>query len=277
MHKMKFNGAWLDTVIELDKEYPLPVEILIDKIKREGVPPNEVRIVVLWEPTGYLISDVMRHPSWYTKVFTYHPFILDNNEKAVFFLGVTCFARPTIIHEKTFTVSTVIGHKRNIIFPGYDKRHELWFRRNQITGIQEQFYLSGKQTYKEPVISTKYGDIHLAKERRLGEWKDEVFCSMFHIAIENVFERNWFTEKVVDCFLKKTVPIYIGCENIGDHFNTDGIIHVKTVDEIIDVCNGLTEADYYSRLDAMEDNYQRSLQYLDYNKMISDKVREVLP
>ncbi len=274
--KMELNGSWLSDVVYLDMEYPKRVEILIDKFKKTFVPDNEVRIVVIWEPTGYLVSDVQRYPDFYTHVFTYHPFILNNNEKAVFFLGVTCFARPAITHTKRFSVSSVIGDKRKITFPGYKMRHELWFKRNHIT-IPEEFRVSGNTRFKGQIIHTDYGDIDVTKHPTVGEYKDDLFESMFHIAIENVFEDSWFTEKVVDCFLKRTIPIYIGAKNIGEHFNADGILQVSTVDEAIAVCNVLTERDYYDRIDAMEDNYQRSLKYLDYNKMIGEKIKEILP
>jgi hypothetical protein len=46
---------------------------------------------------------------------------------------------------------------------------------------------------------------------------------MFGVAIENVSHRGWFTEKILDCFLLKTIPIYWGCSNIEDYFNPKGI------------------------------------------------------
>jgi hypothetical protein len=99
---------------------------------------------------------------------------------------------------------------------------------------------------------------------------------MYHIAIENEFLKNWFTEKIVDCFLTRTIPIYIGCENIGEYFNMDGIICAKNVDEVIAICNGLTPEYYNQRLAAIEDNFNRSLKYKDFNKMLGEKVLDVL-
>jgi hypothetical protein len=39
--------------------------------------------------------------------------------------------------------------------------------------------------------------------------------AMYSVAIENVSEDNWFTEKLIDCFATDTVPIYWGCPNLG--------------------------------------------------------------
>jgi hypothetical protein len=42
--------------------------------------------------------------------------------------------------------------------------------------------------------------------------------------MENATYSNMFTEKITDCFMTGTIPIYYGISNIGDYFNTDGII-----------------------------------------------------
>ena len=80
---------------------------------------------------------------------------------------------------------------------------------------------------------------------------------MFHIAIENTSIKDYFSEKLLDCFQSKTVPIYYGCTNIGDYFNTDGMFIVNSVEQIIGVCNRLTEDTYKAMLPAVEDNYNR--------------------
>jgi hypothetical protein len=217
----------------------------------------------------------MAYPDFYTHVFTYHQYILDNNPKAHFFIGITIFVTPAIEHIKRFSVSTVVGHKTGSTFPGYRMRHELWHKQEQIT-IPRDFYLSGGNHYKDDIIPTVYGNINASNQKRLHGTKDEVFDSMFHIAIENAHMDNFFTEKITDCFMTKTIPIYIGASNIGQFFNIDGIIRAKNVDEVIGICNTLTPEYYASKQVAIEDNYQRSLKYIDYNKMLVKRVLEVL-
>tara|TARA_B100000035_G_C21036462_1_gene571243 strand:- start:5463 stop:6392 length:930 start_codon:yes stop_codon:yes gene_type:complete len=43
----------------------------------------------------------------------------------------------------------------------------------------------------------------------------------YSIAIENCIKKNYFSEKFTDCILSWTIPIYIGCPNIGDFFPKD--------------------------------------------------------
>jgi hypothetical protein len=54
----------------------------------------------------------------------------------------------------------------------------------------------------------------------------------FSVVIENVRERGYFTEKLIDCILCDAVPIYFGCPNIGDFMDTSGMILCDTADDI---------------------------------------------
>lgn len=44
----------------------------------------------------------------------------------------------------------------------------------------------------------------------------------FHICIENSFIRDYWTEKMADPLLGYCVPIYSGCKNINDYFDSNG-------------------------------------------------------
>ena len=94
----------------------------------------------------------------------------------------------------------------------------------------------------------------------------------YSIVVENGVFENYFTEKILDCFASMTVPIYLGAPNIGDFFNTDGIITVKeseidSIDEVLKRCNA---SDYEDRLSAIKDNYERVQRYLDFESYIMD-------
>lgn len=82
----------------------------------------------------------------------------------------------------------------------------------------------------------------------------------FSVVIENDVSNNYFTEKINDCFLTGTVPIYYGCPNIGDFFNTDGIITFKDHQELLQILDNLTEDDYINRIVAIRDNHERAKQ-----------------
>ena len=67
-------------------------------------------------------------------------------------------------------------------------------------------------------------------EHKLDALKDY----QFSIAIENTPEDGYFTEKLTDCILTDTTPIYIGCPNIEDYFNNIHKISFKNAIPQID-------------------------------------------
>lgn len=99
----------------------------------------------------------------------------------------------------------------------------------------------------------------------------------YSIVVENGVFNNYFTEKILDCFASMTVPVYIGAPNIGDFFNTDGIITLPAgeTDRLESILAGCTAQDYAQRLDAVKDNYNRVQGYLDFESYILDNYGEL--
>lgn len=66
----------------------------------------------------------------------------------------------------------------------------------------------------------------------------------FSIAMENATSDDYFSEKLVDCLLLETVPIYYGCPRISELFNPRGLISFSTRDELARILDDLTPARY---------------------------------
>lgn len=62
--------------------------------------------------------------------------------------------------------------------------------------------------------------------------KDALKDYKFSIAIENCVEENYITEKLFDCILTDTTPIYYGCPNVDKHFKN--IYHLDLNDDPIE-------------------------------------------
>ena len=58
---------------------------------------------------------------------------------------------------------------------------------------------------------------------------------MFHIVIEGFKNDHYYSEKLIDCLITKTVPIYWGHTEIGKYFNEMGMIQVDSASDIISV------------------------------------------
>lgn len=86
----------------------------------------------------------------------------------------------------------------------------------------------------------------------------------YSIAIENTRQTHYFTEKLIDCLITKTIPIYYGCPNIAEYFNTQGWIILETTDmnELIQKASAL--AKYEDCTEVIEHNYREAMKYKDY-------------
>lgn len=90
---------------------------------------------------------------------------------------------------------------------------------------------------------------------------DALHSYHYSIAIENGDFKNYFTEKILDCFLTGTIPIYKGCPNISDYFDPNGMIIFNNHDELVEIVAKLDKQDYYLRKESIEENFKRALQY----------------
>lgn len=164
--------------------------------------------------------------------------------------------------NKKFKVSFICGGKNGN--QRYNTRIAVWNRQYEIKIPKKMYYstryLGGLKKYA--------GTYPLPKETKFPAFQD----SMFHIVVENSRINGYFSEKLNDCLISYTVPIYYGCPNIDKFFDVRGIIIAESVDEIINIVNNLTEEDYYSRKEAMEINKQICIEKYPKNEVESFKI-----
>ena len=55
----------------------------------------------------------------------------------------------------------------------------------------------------------------------------------FVICLENTKQETYITEKIINGFLAKTIPIYWGSDNIGNYFNKERFINIPNLSEIM--------------------------------------------
>ena len=102
--------------------------------------------------------------------------------------------------------------------------------------------------------------------RPLADKWDGLAAYRYSIAIENSQVPHYWTEKIADCFLAGTVPIYWGCPNIEDYFPSDAMIRIESLDpqRVSEQLNAeATLEGYHRRLDALREAKRLVLE--DYN------------
>ena len=112
--------------------------------------------------------------------------------------------------------------------------------------------------------------------------RDAVAPYLFTISIENSKRKNYFTEKLVDAFVTRTVPIYWGCPNIEDFFNIDGMITFRNEGQfwtVIDEILSNPAKNYEKRRAAMEENFRVALEKYNVQRAwgsVADKILKEL-
>ncbi len=88
---------------------------------------------------------------------------------------------------------------------------------------------------------------------------DAMYPYKYSLAMENSRQNDYWTEKIMDCFLACTMPVYSGCHNIGKYFPKNSYIEldidnidysIKAMKEKIQ--GGFFEENYASILEARE-------------------------
>lgn len=179
-----------------------------------------------------LVEDVKRNHQRYTEtfdtIFTHNQELLALDSKFKWCPAQGFWIQDPKICEKTKMISMISSNK--MITEG----QRLRLRWVEMIGDQVDLYGRG------------LNEITL---------KEEGLCDyMFSVVVENGFYESYFTEKILDCFATGTIPVYLGSPDIGKYFNSEGIIPLT---EEFDV----SEEIYYSKMDAIKDNFERVKQY----------------
>jgi hypothetical protein len=261
-----YGGDWIDPNGVLDFPEELDIFAAVEQPGRRGV---KKVMAIFFEPEGTRLSNdyVIRTQDRYELILTLDEEVLTRCPNARFFpFGPTWIKTEDApkVSAKEFGVTMICGGKDWM--PGHKIRRALWERQDEIK-IPKTFWRSvvSKPPGHEdnPTLSSDLGDKYVA------------FGRSFHLAIENCKVNNYFTEKLCDCITTKTAPLYWGCKNVQAFFNANGMILLPdSVDEIINIINALTPADFDRLQNAINMNYGYSAAYTrDMALRVRDAIR----
>jgi len=95
----------------------------------------------------------------------------------------------------------------------------------------------------------------------------------YSVVIENAQEDNYFTEKLINCLLCRTVPIYWGCSDIDEYFDTSNWFIFDNIEEGMDAIQQALTTKPDSN--AIEKNFQQALHYLDPDNLCASYLLNV--
>lgn len=263
---MKIKTAHFDVKIFEDKLKHLShldFSLFIDTPPLSQEDLSSINIISFQEPNEYfgLHDWTIQNKHLFNIILTQSDKVLNNCDNAIFQPFGHTWLKPNQYkkeHNKIFQLSHLQGKLLKTY--GHSLRHQVTSRKNELN-IPLKFY----ETYGN---RNNIDDARLGKEFIFGD-------SQFGVVIENTSSRGYFTEKILDCFLLKTIPLYWGCSNIEDYFDIEGIIPFSNVDDLIYISNNLTEDYYNSKKEVIEKNWKLALNYVHYEQNIVNTITQI--
>ena len=99
----------------------------------------------------------------------------------------------------------------------------------------------------------------------------------FSIVVENVKKSYWFTEKIIDCFMTGTIPIYWGCPEKEHFLNWRGVVPFSTVKDVHDIVKWLTPEFYNSKLPEIEKSFESAKDFILAEDWIYKNIKNINP
>ena len=194
-------------------------------------------IGLILEPLEYLkISPrkMVKYSTNLSKILTFEDSLLrSGNEKYVpYYVGGSMLKLEEKLkfNEKRNRISFVLSSKK--ITSGHKYRHKIASALGQKFNIT--LYGSGINDFNErhiPFSSFQYS-----------------------VVVENGKNSHLFTEKLIDCLLHKTVPIYWGGSKVLEIFNPRGILVFDTIKELNEILLNIKEEKIIPNKEAIEEN-----------------------
>lgn len=258
----------------LEKYKDLPITIFMDQIPTvEQLKLNPYNIMLIHEPNELfgIHNWVYSNSKLFDCVLTYNPQLIENLPNTIYFhFGLINtldkeYYNSFETKEKQFEVSFLSGTKD--LIEGHKLRQKVYKLENQVNIPKKWFYvLEDYDTVANcrPGYSEYSKDLsHIPEYEAPEHYGKRVLFndSMFHIAIENSSSSNYYSEKIIQAFATKTIPIYWGCQNLDNlGYDTRGVIFFKDEFELLEIINNLTPEDYYKRKSYIDYNYKIALQ-----------------
>lgn len=258
---------------KLDKFKHKSISVFNDYIPTdEELKLSKINILMIMEPNEFfgLHNYTLFNFHKFDLILTWSESIISSCPNAVLFpIGEAWvdfkYADSFSYEDRKFGVTFLCGVKN--IIEGHQLRQRIFKKESSINIPKDWWYVLddfNKKTNERPGYFPINGSF--VSENNIdvaGEGKKQVWNTkkMFHICVENSKHNNYFTDRLIDCFLTKTIPIYWGCPNVDEFFDTRGIITFSNENDLIDIINNLTEEDYYSRTEYMEFNKEAAKSY----------------
>jgi len=241
---------WERDIIEYDSAIYVDRMCFISEIDN-----NKNNYAWIIEPpiiNGENYINITKNKDKFKYIFTHIKNTVNNTDNAVYIPhGGTWLREDEIkIHNKNKLVSFIFSDKN--WNPYHRMRHRVWDRLQNDGRVD--FYGSGCGKQIDYKIDS------------LKDYK-------FSIIIENSIEDLYFTEKILDCFLTGTIPIYVGSKSIVDLFDNEGILFFEGDEDLPEILDKLSTDLYNSKLESIKTNFNLAKKYIHPEQLIMEYIQ----
>lgn len=211
---------WVERQMQWDGVTVFTEDFIFDPIVDQV--ESRVKVALLFEPPAihpWTYEKIIDFEDKFDYILTYSQELLDRGSKYVKYIvgqsRVDDYIANVAPSNKVKGVSMIASNK--MMSDGHRYRHEII----QALHSKHQFDLwgSGYRYFYEKI--------------------EPLFEYKFTIAVMNSKIDNFFTEVLLDCFRLGTIPIFWGCPNIGEYFDTRGMLIFDTVEKLDDILSNL--------------------------------------
>ena len=198
--------------------------------------------------TNHSYEFVKKNSHLFFKIFTFDKEILETTNNSILtpIGGCWILEKDRKIHNKNKKVSIIASNKKHL--EGHNLRHEIIKSINDID-----------------VFGSGYNPIN--------NKIDGLQNYQFSICVENCKKDYYFTEKIIDCFMTGTIPIYWGCPSIGDFFDIGGVITFNDINELNEKISSFSDNEYEKRIRSVLENFKRAQKYLVSDDLLYDEIK----
>jgi len=251
----KIGYAFGDSFAEQEKQ----VTIAMDTFDFQDA--SEYRVFYQLEPPEVLdiVDTLIDHHGYYDLILAWNERVLDACPNSKKFIFGTCRwsedpADEANVAAKKFEVSYLTSAK--MMCAGHKFRHVIYRTLPEyVGGLKIVRHMS------PPVLECK---------------RPMLYPFQYSIIMENARHTNWITEKLIDCLVSRTIPIYWGCPNVGEFFDANGILTFEDYGSLVSLLKNLTPELYQTKAAAIEHNLHEAMKYTNVHTRVNEEIRKLL-
>jgi hypothetical protein len=223
--------------------------------KKANISPVNLTLMII-EPRAYHWKHIWMAKRFYRRfyrVLGYDQSLLVKVPNSIHLIGTFSFVPNWAATDctKTRMLSLIASKKKSLV--GHKLRHRV-VRKLRTLGVDVDVMGGGYRPFDEK--------------------SDGLASYRYSMVIENSRQLGYFTEKLIDALLLKTVPVYWGAPDIRTFFDPRGIIVCQTEADMYKALETMSEKDYADRLPFLEANLQSARKYMDYRIGAAQAIRD---